>query len=781
MTPIARFLYMVFSFLLFTLASGSPLRAQETLSQKSTPEPIVKSIDIEFQGAQEISKEAISAHFRLRPGMPFNEQLLDQSIRSLYETGLYEFIQVIQNREPTGELTLTYLIVPKYRVSAISFNGVDKSSISRLLKKMETKQGGILDEVQIKRDRDTIFDWYQAKGYSLVKVDYVVDRDESLGSAILTINVETGKRIHIKAIRFEGNNHISAKTLRKQMKTHRWRFPLSWLFGGGRLDEDELQEDLDHLLHYYKEQGFLDVEIAETKVSLTFPSSHEMVIVIPVQEGRRYHVGNLFIQGNTLYPTSQLRRLLSLKTGDVFCPSVVDDNAEAIRMYYGRSGYLDAYVQGERRPNLQTGNIDLIFLVKEGDPFRVESIHLHGNTKTKSTVIVRELALAPGDLFDMTRMQASQNRLQNTRFFEEVTLSPETTTIPGRRNLRINVKEGRTGSLDFGAGFSKLESISGFIEVSQGNFDLFNYRNYFQGDGQKFRLRFSMGTESSQVLLSFEEPWLFQRELSAGFELYRTESEFLSSYYDELRNGAHFYLRKRLYELIDGQLSYTVEDVKISNVRDGAPNPVKKEAGHSSVSKIGLILNRDTRDNLVIPTQGSKLELFQEWAGGILHGESEYYRVEVRGSRYWPVFPNRTHVFSIGGRTGVITPYEKGASIPYFDRYFLGGPYNLRGFSFRSVGPRDGDEPLGGDTMAWGSAEYSFELMDPIRLALFYDCGFLNKKAFDWNPRYNDNWGIGLRILILGAPLRLDFAFPITATNNRDRGFQFCPSFSTSF
>ena len=174
-------------------------------------------------------------------------------------------------------------------------------------------------------------------------------------------------------------------------------------------------------------------------------------------------------------------------------------------------------------------------------------------------------------------MKNSEARLRNTGFFDEVNLSSEETNIPGRRNLRITVKEGRTGNLSFGAGFSSVESAVVFAELTQGNFDLFNYRSMFQGDGQKFRLRISLGSSSNQLVLAFEEPWLFERELAFGFELFRTESDFNSSLYDELRTGFEVYFRKRLFELVEGRLSYRLESVDIQDVDSGASSVIRRD------------------------------------------------------------------------------------------------------------------------------------------------------------------------------------------------------------
>lgn len=761
----------------------APLQAQLAPPGGEQQQPIVEQIDIEFAGAQAVSRQAILAHMRLRVGSPFSQVQLDQSIRSLYETGLYEFIEVRRRRLSDNKVALTLVIVPKFRVTAVIFRGNDEYSERRLQGQIETRSGGVLDEVQIKRDADKLFQFYQDRGYSRAKVDYTIQRDESLGTGTVTFTIDEGAKIHISTIQFTGNENVSARTLRRQMKTDTWTPVISWITGNGRFKEKEFQDDLEKLRRFMKNQGYLDVEIPESGVIFDYPEPGEMVITIAITEGRQYRVGTVSVSGNKIFPTDRLMSILFIRPNDIFSPERVDRNVEAIQDYYGAVGYLDTFIRAERIPNLDTGDIDLNFSISEGDRFFVESINIQGNTKTKSNVIVRELALAPGDVFDLVRMKNSQARLQNTRFFDEVNLAPEATNIPGRRNLRITVKEGRTGNLTFGAGFSSVESIVGFVELSQSNFDAFNYKNMFQGAGQKFRLRVSIGTESNQILLAFEEPWVFERELAFGFELYRTETDYLSTDYNELRMGVQFYFRKRLFELVEGRLSYTIEQVTIKDVAANAPAVIQNEQGTRSVSKVGFTLTRDTRDNLVMPTRGNRVQLFQEVAGGPLLGQTNYYRIEGRAGQWWPTFEFGEQVFSLIGRTGSITGYG-GKDVPFFDRYFLGGAYSLRGFKFRRVGPIDqaSNEPLGGNTFAFASAEYSIEVVNPVRFAVFYDWGFVNSNSWNFDPsQYNDDFGVGLRILILGAPLRLDVGFPITTGPLNDNGVQFNFSFGTVF
>ena len=312
---------------------------------------------------------------------------------------------------------------------------------------------------------------------------------------------------------------------------------------------------------------------------------------------------------------------MDIQPGDVFSPALVDSSVDWVKNFYGQFGYLDTNVRALRRPNLEKGEIDLIIEIYEGEKFYLESINIQGNTKTKSEVILRELALAPGDVFYLDLMKDSEMRLQSTRFFDEVSLEPEATNIPGRRDLRVIVKEGHTGNVVFGAGFSTVESFVVTAELSQSNFDILNYKNMFQGAGQKFRLRASLGFDANQVSLSFENPYVFNRNLAYGFELYRTDTGYYSDDYSELRTGMTHYIRKYLFELVEARLGYTIENVKIYDLSRDAPQVIKKEEGNRSISQISLSFLREARDNLMMPTSGTRFECLQQVAGGPLQGQ----------------------------------------------------------------------------------------------------------------------------------------------------------------
>lgn len=743
----------------------------------------IAEIRIHYDGFRNVSEAYIRGNIQVREGDPYREAAVDQSIRTLYRTELFDFISAFFEPIDDDRGVLTFTVRPKYRVSSIGFEGNERFSERRLRRQLDSGEGDFIDEFNVKSDADALIAYYLRRGHADIRVTYRIERDHETGRGEVTFIIDEGARLRVRAIHFEGNESIASPRLRRQLELKRWNPLLSWLTGSGRFNRDTLQDDLQKLLDVYRNEGFLDVEIPESDVVIEFPRENRVSLTFRINEGRRYQTGDIRVSGNTLFSDEELLEVLRLRTGDTFSPARVDQDQRELRNYYGSRGYLETMVRAERRPNLETGRIDLHYRIVESEQFRVESIRIQGNTKTKSNVILRELALAPGEIFDLVRMENSQLRLENTRFFEGVSLSPESIDIPNRKDLRIIVQEGRTGNLTFGAGFSSLERAVIFAELTQGNFDLFNYRSFFQGAGQKFRLRLQLGSRSNEVVIAFEEPWLFQRRLAFGFEIFRRETRFASTIFNELRTGFEVYLRRRLFELVEGRLSYRLELVDIFDVAERASPQIRAEAGERLVSKVGFSLTRDTRDRLILTRRGNRIQFDNFVAGGPFGGDVDYWQTQIRGSQFIPTFEALNQTLGLFGRVGTVVPFGDSERVPFFDRSFLGGPNTMRGFRFRDVGPKDETgEPLGGNAFGYFSAEYGFQLADPLQFVVFYDWGYVNHQNWDFSTSgYNDNWGLGLRIFVLGAPLRLDFGFPLTTDEFNDRGMQFNFSFGTRF
>ena len=759
-------------------------------SQVSPDGKKISGIEIQLVGPKTLGESFILQNLQVEKGIPYDATSIDKSIRNLISTGSVEDVRVFldSDKSDEDEVALIFKVWTKSRIGKIVFEGNKKLSDRKLEKTISLKEGDLLDEATLKEDQNLVAEKYLEKGYWNSSIDVKVDRGDGQSPVNIQFNIVEGEKRTISKILFEGNGALEAKKLLKVMETAPWRF---WRFWSKRSKyrPEILEEDLEILRETYRNEGFLDVKIEQSSVKVNPVGKSDIELIIGVQEGKRSFFGKQTVVGNVSIGTDELMdkgEKSKIETGEPYSPTLLSEERNRLRKKYGEKGYLDARVRAIRTPNLETNQIDLRFEITENNKFTVNSIKVRGNEKTKTIAIIRELALAPGETFDLLRMETSEARLRNTRFFERVTLDDEPIASQDpelqntKRNLVVDVKEGRTGHVSFGVGFSTLEKAMMFAEFRQGNFDIMKWRSphRLQGDGQKFRLRLKLGSRSNEARLAIEEPWFLNRRVAAGFEVFREKSDYYSSYYDEMRAGFEVYFRKRLFELVEGRAFYSFEDVVIDDVSTAAPSFIKEE--DLTISKVGLTLSRDTRDSILFPKEGSILSFRKEFAGGIFGGDAEYGRLELQGARFIQTFDPMEQVLSISGRTGTLGRFNgEDADVPFFEKFFLGGPYNLRGWDYRDAGVNPViDEPEGGNSYSYASLEYTFKVADPLRLALFYDAGYLREGDFKMTPGnghegWHDNWGFGVRIMVMGMPLRLDLGFPITDPSDTGGSPQF--------
>ena len=764
---------------LATLACGTNLNAQGQVTPQVDPNiyPVL-SITLTNVGPQTVSDSLIRAHMRVKEGDDYSVRMVDGDVQSLLKTGYFLNVQVSEARQTEG-VRLTYVLLPKPKLTDIVFKGNKKYSNKRLIKTVTSKIGDPLDERKLFGDVQAIKQKYQKAGYQRTEVKYVPNVDDRTGRGSVTFEITETPKVIVTDVTFEGASAFKQKKLRHQVKTRR-HWWLSFITGSGVLKEDQLEDDQDKLSDFYRNAGYVDFEIK--KVDQTYKNTRHVKLNFVINEGQQYKVGAIGFEGATLYKTNELSKDLKMNVGKTFTPKALNKDLEIVEDKYGSKGYIDSKIIAKKSPNIQTGTMDLNYKIEEGQRSYIEKVEIRGNTKTKDRVIRRELSIFPGEIFDMTEVKRSKRRLEGLGYFNEqggVEVTPEPTEVPDRRNLTLTVDEKSTGRLSLGAGFSSVDSVIGFIELFEGNADLAKPPT-FKGGGQKYRLKVAFGARRRDYEMSFIEPWFLERKLRASVDLYHRELNYVSlnQLYDERRTGARFGLERALgNENLIGGLSYTLENIGIVNVdRARASQIIKDEEGNRLVSKVGASLAYDTRDSYLLPTKGQKSELLGEIAGGPLGAQTKFYKLEARSAWYFKGF-DEGHVLEVIGRTGVVEGYDH-QKVHIFDRWFLGGLYNMRGYRYRGVGPRDvTNEPIGGNTYWFASAEYSVPIIERLRFATFYDIGMVYADAYDWNVKnFNDNIGFGFRLNLPIGPLRLDYGIPINATrgvNDSNGRFQF--------
>ena len=475
--------------------------------------------------------------------------------------------------------------------------------------------------------------------------------------------------------------------------------------------------------------------------------------------------GSLF--GYKVTTEQKLRAVVKMKEGSVYSAKAIKDDAKALADAYGSGGYVDLTIVPETS-QAHDRLIDITYKIDEGQRSYVERISISGNTRTKDKVIRREVLIAPGDIFNTVRVETSKKRLENLGYFSKVDTFPVDTEVEGRKYLDIQVEEKRTGSLNFGAGFSTVDSLIGFIELTQGNFDITNWPS-LTGGGQKFRIRLQGGTERKDVELALTEPWFMDRPISVGLTTYYHEANYLSSIYDQRNYGFSLDVRKGIRPFLYGSLSYRLESIDTFNVALSASPELVAETGPSTKSVFSANLTWDRRDNPFLTRSGERIT-YTWWVAGP-GGTEQIYGFDVEASKYWRL-PWDTILLINAEVAGVDAWGDQTKLVKIYDRLFLGGSNNLRGFDFRDVGPKDPNgEPLGGQSMARATIEWTFPIVEKARGALFYDTGFVNTNPWDYNfNNVASDIGFGLRLDLPIGPLRVDYGIPLQQAGNHGSG-----------
>jgi outer membrane protein insertion porin family len=783
----------------FALALSPLVGAAQTAP--ATKDPLVRSIRIKRDGTA-VSEQFVLGFVALRQGQPFSKEAVASTVRSLYATGRFNQALVEPILDPkTGEVDIIVTVEPRPILKDIEYIGGDglvgKAGWFGGSVIEDIKIGEPLDMAQLRRSEIKLQDELRKKRPFARVTSQPRDTD---GGKIVAVVVDEGVELKVDNFRFEGATSFDRYDLwsAAELKTSEYRwYKWSWLIGGGRLDPEQYRADCKKLREYYRSKGYLDVEVEDAdpekvcEVKDVKDASGWVDVVFKIKEGRKYTVGAIDFEGNRLgvtdpiYSSDALRKVVSepslrrgahpaeidkIASSEAFAVPAIEAAADKLREYYGQMGYINSSIQVVRKPNLATGAIDVKFQIDEGQRHTVRSVEIQGNTKTRSTVIARELALGPGEVFDLARTRVSEARLRNTQFFEEVRVTPVPSPTPGQSDLRVTVKEGPTGQVSFGAGYSTVEGLVGFVEYAESNFDFSNSEGWFRGDGQKFRVRLSVGSLTNSFEHSFEEPALWERDLAVGYSIERRYAGYASANYSVLSEGVSLYARRRVFSNIEGRIGYNLRRMSVDNVTADAPADVITEgnAGARVISSLTASLTYDTRDEYNFPTKGSRISLNEELAGTGLGGDIKYLKSELRAGRWFLVSPTAEQTVGVIGRVGLLT--GSGGYLPFYERFYLGGAYDMRGFDYNDVGAYDtyqspGNQPMGGMTYGFFSAEYTIKAADNLRFAAFYDYGLVNRSETDFSvAEANSDYGLGMRILLGGAVMRLDFGFPLQTT-----------------
>ncbi len=767
---------VVLAALLFLGLAATSVKAQDIEGKN------VSQVEVQYSGASDVDEARIRSYISTRSGEAYRSEKVDNDIKSLYESGLVDDVRVLA--EPTGEsLKVIYVVTTRGTIVAVGFvgNTQDNFSDQKLAKETKLKVGGSLSDEAILSARRNLETYYRGYGYPDVAISHRTQASETGQGLDLIFVIEEGGKNEIRDIRFEGNSTYDSKTLRKQMKVKEKGW-FSWISKSGRFEVDQLDSDVEAVLDYYRTRGYLR---ASSPGARRDPVGDGRVdLVIPINEGEKYTVAGVGFGRMTVFKSEELYPALTLNGGDGYSSKKMRDDIKMIRSYYGSRGYADATVTPDIR-DAGPNQVNIVYRITEGSRYRVGRVNIGGNTKTQDKVIRREMPLKPGDYFNSVELETAKSRLEGLQYFNDVQVDASAGQ-GGYRDINVLVEERRTGSISAGIGFSSIDSIVGFVNLEQTNFDIMNPWA-FTGAGQRFGASLRIGSERTDFSVSLVEPWFMDRQLALGGELFYRDSQYYSDFYEQTNGGGAIYIRKPLGEKSSIKLEYRLEQVDIelessvatlsaaSVLGGGPPSLLLPEDGDYIRSALALNYIYDSRDAVIETRSGEKFDIGFSVAGTALGGDVDTIGLTLQGQKYWNLAWDS--ILSLNGELAFVDATD--GNVPIFDRLFLGGGRTLRGFEFRDVGPRDPvtGEVIGGQSLGFLSAEYTIPVIDNVRAAVFYDMGFVNGDSWDPSPSdlYHD-FGVGVRLKlpISPVPIALDYAFPIDSPDPvADKGGQF--------
>lgn len=710
---------------------------------------------IEIKGLLRISEEVLKQNISQKEGMTLKVEKLREDVKRIFATGYFDEISVYEERI-TGGVILIFYLKEKFYIRDVTFEGNKKIKKEDIEEVIKVKKRGFLDRASVEKDVKEIKKLYEKEGYFLAEIEPEIIPQEG-NSVKVKYKIKEGERVKIRRIVISGNECIDDDEIKNIMETKEWGF-FSFLTKSGRYEMEKLRTDLERIRAYYMDKGYMKVIVGEPSVEVS-ADKRWIYISIPVEEGKKYFIDEVGVENNKIYRKETLLKELKIRKGEPFSRSKVSEDILHLTKKFEDIGYANANVDPLINVNEQKRTVGIVYSIESGNLVYINRIEIEGNTKTRDKVIRREMRIAEGDLYNGTSIAFSRQRIYATGFFDEVKIKTQLKKND-LMDLTVEVKEGRTGTLTAGFGFSSLENFIGTFQASFGN---------FLGFGQRVRINFEISSRRKSVLLSFLDNYFLDTDWSFGVDLYAIDRNYIDftkrSYGGQLRVGRILSDFSRFY------LSYRIEDVSIMDIRGSELSILFKGGVTSSLS---AEIFRDTKDHPFDPTKGNYTYGIVEIAGKYLGGDFDFLKTTLGHQSFFN--PLWKFVIMVGAKINY--GYElNGRRLPYSERYFVGGIYTVRGFDYNILSPRTRvlsieNEPysytrevvFGGNKAVIFNAELIFPIFEEagIKGVFFFDAGrsFLEEENISLS-RIRMGWGFGFRWFTPIAPFRFEWGFPI--------------------
>jgi len=711
---------------------------------------------IKIAGNRRIDTGAIRQHLKSRPGDPYNVIALRKDLKEIFAMGYFNDIQIDSEETPKGR-EVTFTVTEKPVVGKIIITGTDKKSEEDVRAAIKIKSHSIISDTEIRASIINIRNLYREDGYYDCQVK--VERKEGArGRVDLTFAITEGPQVYIKEITFSGNHTFKDSKIKSVITTSE-KGLFSFITDAGLLNKKKLEDDASRIAAFYHNNGFVDAKIGDPEVT---QRGKWFYVNFTIDEGERYKPGTIQLSGDLIADKEVLRKKIELDQEEYFSRQVLRADILRLTDFYADKGYAFAEIAPQLDKDQEHRVVNLNLQIHQGKLIHVNRINIKGNTRTRDKVIRREIELDEGGIFSATKLKESHEQLQRLDYFEDVNISPEPTLDEDLLDLNVEVKEKPTGKFSIGAGYSSLDHLTFMGEISESN---------LLGRGQRLAFQANVGSVSNQFNIDFTEPHIFDSKLLLGFNVYRWKRDYDD--YTKHSEGAAIRAGFPLWEKLRFNFSYGYDDTTLDVVNPlNASVEILDSMNYHVTSAVKVGLSRDTRDRLYAASKGSENTLTVKYAGGPLGGDNSFTKVEASTGWYLPMPLIKSTTFHAELSAGQIFGNSQG-HLPVFEKFYLGGIGNIRGFDSGRISPLDpatGDR-IGGDKMFYINLEYIFPLIKEQGLmgVIFHDIGNVYGTDQVWHiSRVKRSVGAGVRWLSPLGPLRLEWGYNLDPKADED-------------
>ncbi|MDD4888640.1 MAG: outer membrane protein assembly factor BamA [Phycisphaerae bacterium] len=715
-----------------------------------------KIVKINVAGNKATAAQEILGQTQVREGQVYTRDTIQEDVRNIVAMGRFDSVTPETEVTPQG-VVLTFRVVERPKIESVDFIGARSVKQKDVAAEANLDAGNYMDAGKVAAARQRVLDLYQSKGYHYA--DVTVDA-EALKKNRVVFEIREGPRVRVQKIFFRGNDSLSAGELKKEIETKAYM----WIFSPGNLDEKVVKEDVTRIKQHYRDEGYLDVDAGYTVEPLG--REDRVAAVFLVKEGPRYRIDSIKFEGNNVFQAHQLRGQMLLQPGQYYTAAAQKHDLKAIRdQLYGAEGYYNTGVEISPRFTDEKGVVNLVVRVNESKQIFVGRINIVGNELTHDKVVRRKIRLYPEQPYNVVEADKSRDDLMATQLFSKVEIAPAAAGQGNERDVLVLVDEARTTSVMFGIGISSDAGLLGNVTLENRNFDLFGWpktarqlfsSRAFKGAGQTLRIVAEPGTSLNRFQVQFYEPFLMDRPVSLGTNLFFFTRPRES--YTESRLGYIVSFGQKFRKNWQLEEALRIEGVDISGVDHNAPKDVRDAEGSHLLIGGKFTVARDTTDNQFMPSTGNRVAFSVEPVGGTdtfvkFTGDMRAYRT-LRTDIY-----DRKTV--LDGRVNV--GYIPGDA-PIFERFYAGGINSMRGFKYRGVGPHDGPDhdPIGGDFQFLASGEYVFPLWGKSQGVFFLDTGTVEPTPSISSYRVSVGFEVRIPIKFFGSvPLTIGLGVPV--------------------